>query len=130
MIGRIVRMTVAAALATAIVGVTPALANDADVIREGNCSGASDWKLKLSPENGRIEVEYEVDQNVNGDKWRVVLRHNGVKVADVVRTPKPPSGSFEVLRLVDNAAGEDRFRARATNQETGKVCGGRVIFPS
>ena len=37
-------------------------AKDGDVIREGNCTGRSDWKLKLSPENGRIEVEFEVDQ--------------------------------------------------------------------
>ena len=39
----------------------PALANDADVITRGPCSGNSDWKLKASPENGRIEVEGEVD---------------------------------------------------------------------
>ena len=37
----------------------PALAKDGDVIRIGACRGRSDWKLKLSEENGRIEVEYE-----------------------------------------------------------------------
>ena len=31
-------------------------------------------KLKLSAENGRIEVEFEVDQNRNGVPWTVVLR--------------------------------------------------------
>src|SRR5215210_1166612 len=36
-----------------------------DIVRRGDCTGASDWKLKLSPENGRIEVEFEVDQNRN-----------------------------------------------------------------
>jgi hypothetical protein len=41
-------------------------AKDGDVIREGNCSARSTWKLKASPENGRIEVEFEVGQNVVG----------------------------------------------------------------
>ena len=36
-------------------------AKDGDVIRTGSCSGRSDWKLKLSPEDGRIEVEFEID---------------------------------------------------------------------
>ena len=55
----------------------PILAKDGDVIRRGACSGRSDWKLKLSEENGRIEVEYEVDQNRVGDVWRVRIRHDG-----------------------------------------------------
>ena len=29
-------------------------AKDGDVIRRGDCTMRSDWKLKLSPENGRI----------------------------------------------------------------------------
>lgn len=100
------------------------------IIETGPCSGSSDWKLKVKPEDRRLEVEFEVDQNVNGDKWRVVLRRNGVKFADVVRTTKPPSGSFEVRRLVANKRGEDRFRARATNKRTGEVCTGKAIFPA
>jgi hypothetical protein len=100
------------------------------IVKTGPCSAASDWKLKVKPEDGRLEVEYEVDQNVNGHKWRVVLRHNGIKFADVVRKTKPPSGSFEVRRLVTNKRGEDRFRARATNMRTGEVCKGRAVFPA
>ncbi len=38
---------------------------------------ATDWKLKLSPENGRIEVEFEIDQNINGQIWNVRLKRNG-----------------------------------------------------
>ena len=56
---------------------TTALAGGNDVIREGSCAGQSDWKLKLSPEDGGIEVEFEVDQNVSGDRWRVKIRHDG-----------------------------------------------------
>ncbi|HET9215205.1 MAG TPA: hypothetical protein VFN93_10675, partial [Gaiellaceae bacterium] len=54
----------------------PAAAKDDDreVIRRGGCSGASDWKLKAKNDDGRIEVEFEVDQNRSGHRWRVVLR--------------------------------------------------------
>ena len=52
----------AVALALATFGAGAAAAKDGDVIREGACSGGTDWKLKLSPENGRIETEFEVDQ--------------------------------------------------------------------
>ena len=51
-------------------GATQALARDGDVIRRGACSGRRTVP-KLSNENGRIEVEYEVDQNRSGD---VVVR--------------------------------------------------------
>jgi hypothetical protein len=92
------------------------------VITSGNCSGATDWKLKLSPENGRIEVEFEVDQNRNGRQWRVVLAQNGTTVWRGVRYTRAPSGSFEVRRVLANRAGSDRITARATNVRTGEVC--------
>jgi hypothetical protein len=74
---------------------TPVLAKDGDVVRRGACSGRGDWKLKLSEENGRIEVEYEVDQDRVGDAWRVRLRHDGELVFAGRRTTRAPSGSFE-----------------------------------
>jgi hypothetical protein len=103
---------------------TAVFANDADVIREGNCSGASDWKLKLSPENGRIEVEFEVDQNRNGVTWNVRLKRNGNLFFAGQRTTQAPSGSFEVRRVTNNGAGSDFFVARAVNPATGEVCRG------
>jgi hypothetical protein len=62
-----------------------ALANDRDVERRGSCSGRSDWKLKLSPEDGRLEVEFEVDQNRVGHRWRVKIRQNGERIFRGVR---------------------------------------------
>ncbi|MBA3431735.1 MAG: hypothetical protein H0U16_09685 [Actinobacteria bacterium] len=105
-----------------------AAANDADKINEGNCSGRSDWKYKASPENGKIEVEYEVDQNRNGDTWKVRLRHEGDLFFSGSRVTRAPSGSFEVRRVVGNRAGTDNFTARAVNQRTGEVCRGAVAF--
>jgi hypothetical protein len=128
-------MRVRAMIATVVLGAlliggsaVPTLAKDGDVIRRGACSGASDWKLKLSEENGRIEVEYEVDQNRVGDSWRVRIRHDDVLVFTRTRTTRAPSGSFEVRILQRDRAGDDVFRGRAVNHRTGEVCGGRAVW--
>ena len=97
------------------------LAKDGDVRRAGTCSGASSVKLKLSPENGRIETELEVDQNRNGVRWTVVLRRNGTRVARTTAVTRAPSGSFEVRRLLANGAGADTITGRATSP-SGEVC--------
>jgi hypothetical protein len=104
------------------------LAKAGDAIRRGSCSGASDWKLKLSEENGRIEVEFEVDQNRSGVVWRVRIRHDGDLVFAGRRATKPPSGSFTVRILRRNRAGDDFFRARAVNTRNGEVCRGRAAW--
>jgi hypothetical protein len=123
-------MVATTVLGTLLIGgaAMPALARDGDVIRRGACSGPSDWKLKLSEEDGRIEVEYEVDQNRVGDVWRVRIRHDGDLVFAGRRTTRAPSGSFEVRILQRNRAGDDIFRGRAVNVRTGETCGGRAVW--
>lgn len=106
----------------------PALANDADVIRRGGCSGSSDWKLKASPENGRIEVEGEVDSNRTGQTWKWRMLHNGTVSARGTATTTGPSGSFDVRRVMVNLAGADQIGWRATNPATGEVCRGSLSF--
>jgi hypothetical protein len=103
---------------------TTALAGDDDVRRSGSCSGGSSWKLKLSPEGSGIEVEYEVDQNVNGHAWRVTLKHDGEMFFRGRRTTKAPSGSFEVRRITNDGSGTDRITAFARNLSTDEVCRG------
>jgi hypothetical protein len=103
-------------------------AKDGDVIRRGDCSARSDWKLKLSPENGRIEVEFEVDQNRNGQRWNIRLKRNGTAFWRGNRTTQPPSGSFDVRRLTRNGAGVETIVARAKNARTGEVCRGVARF--
>jgi hypothetical protein len=127
---RVRAMVAALALGALLVGgsALPSLAKAGDVIRSGACSGVSDWKLKLGPDNGRIEVEYEVDQNRAGDVWRVRIRHNGDLVFAGLRTTQAPSGSFTVRILQRNRVGDDVFRGRAVNLRTGEVCGGRAVW--
>ncbi len=117
-----------AAFASAAIA-TPAYAGDGDVIKEGSCSGASDWKLKASEENGAIEVEFEVDTNINGQKWQVRLSDNGTRIFQGTRTTVAPSGSFEVRVVTPNQAGPDKILGQAKNNATGETCVGRVTFP-
>ena len=123
-------MVAAVVLGAMLIGGTalPVLAKDGDVIRRGACSGRSDWKLKLSEDNGRIEVEYEVDQNRSGDVRRVRIRHDRDQVFAGTRRTKAPSGSFTVRLLQRNRVGDDLFRGRAVNLRTGEICGGKAVW--
>ena len=114
------------AAALPLVGAGAAHASDDDVIRRGSCTGRTDWKIKAGPDDGRMEVEAEIDSNRVGQTWNWVLRHNGNVVARGQSTTKAPSGSFEVERRTRNAAGTDFFRFRAVNPRSGEVCVARV----
>lgn len=107
---------------------TPALAKDGDVIRRGSCSGPANWKVKASPQNGRIEVEGEVDANRNGQVWRWRLLHNKSLSSRGTSTTHAPSGSFSVRRLTVDLQGTDTFKFVATRPSTGEVCRGSVQF--
>ena len=85
-----------------------ALAKGGDRPGRGVCTQSSTAKLKLSGEDGRIEVEFEVDQNRNGVPWKVTLRRNGSLVASATATTRAPSGSFSVRRVTPERRGADR----------------------
>ena len=124
---RTILLTVVSVTALALLALgSPALAKDGDVLVRGTCTAKSTAKLKLSPENGRIEVEFEVDQNRNGVPWTVVLTRNGTRVARLVRVTKAPSGSFSARRVLANAAGADVVKATATRR--GETCSARATF--
>src|SRR5205823_5902491 len=127
--GSIVRLGLAGLMATGIMaGSTPAFARGGGggMQASGACSAASQWKLSAKPDNGQIEAQFEVDQNVVGDTWKVVLKDNGVIFFKGQRVTKAPSGSFEVKRFTANQAGSDTITARAKNLSTGETCSGSV----
>ncbi len=117
----------ALAAALALIAAPAGSAKDGDVLVAGSCTRASSAKLKLSEENGRIEVEFEVDQNRNGVRWSVRIRQNGAQIRRFSRVTRPPSGSFEARVLAANRAGADTFRASATSP-SGEVCTARASF--
>ena len=120
---RSVLLTIVSVTALALLALgSPAFGKDGDVLVRGTCTGKSASKLKLSAENGRIEV----DQNRNAIKWNVVLTRSSVRVAQLARVTQSPSGSFEARRLVANPAGADIIRATA--HRAGETCSARATF--
>jgi hypothetical protein len=87
----------------------------------GTCTDGSTAKLKAKHDDGRIEVEFEVDQNRNGVTWAVRVRRDGVLVIRRNATTHAPSGSFSIEKKIANPAGRDRITARATSP-SGEVC--------
>ena len=104
---RIISLAATLAISGAALTAAPtASAKGGDPVRvRGTCTQHSSAKLKLSPEDGRIEVEFEIDQNRNGVPWKVTLRQNGALVASTTQTTHAPSGSFTLRRLVPGAHG-------------------------
>jgi hypothetical protein len=87
----------------------------------GSCTGSSTSKLKVKPDDGKLETEFEVDQNRNGVRWSVRIRRNGKLVVKTSAVTKAPSGSFSVERRIADPAGADRITARAVSP-SGEVC--------
>src|SRR3954447_26612700 len=42
---------------------------DGRVVKTGSCTDGSRWKLKVKNDDGRLEVEGEVDSNTSGQTW-------------------------------------------------------------
>jgi len=124
-------MTIALAAITSlllVLAMAPTASARADTVRvatQGHCSGQASWKLHVAPENGRLQVEFEVHQATAGDRWAVRIRENGAALWSGSRTVQG-DGSFDVKHLARNTTGSDRFAARPTNASTGEVCAGKA----
>ena len=92
------------------------------IIKTGTCSSGAHWKLKAKSDDGRIETEFEVDQNRVGKRWRVTIARNGSAVFRGIRTTTAPSGSFEVRRLLAGPAAGTRIVATAKSLQSGQTC--------
>jgi hypothetical protein len=126
-LGAVAALAALAVAAVALVAAPAATAKRGDVRVAGTCTKSSTSKIKLSDEDGRIEVEFEVDQNRNGVRWNVRLTQNGRQIARMTRVTRRPSGSFEARVVAPNRAGADRFVARGTSP-SGEVCTARAAF--
>jgi hypothetical protein len=94
----------------------------ADVRVAGTCTRSSTAKLKLSPENGRVEVEFEVDENRNGKRWGVTMKRNGTRVVSRAAVTRAPSGSFEARAVIAAGSPRTTVTAVARRAATGEVC--------
>lgn len=123
--GAVLALTTALAIPTLVLAAGPAQARGGDAVEaRGTCGAGVTWKLKAKHDDGRIEVEYEVDSNRVGQLWTVGLTDNNVRIFSGQRRTVAPSGSFEVRVVTADRAGIDVIRARATFG--GRVCSGAV----
>jgi len=123
--GAVLALTTALAMAPIVVAVAPAQASGGGGVEaRGTCGAGVTWKLKAKHDNGRVEVEYELDSNRVGQVWAVSLTDNTVSIFSGHRTTLAPSGSFSVRVLTTDRAGADVIRSRATLGS--QVCTGAV----
>jgi hypothetical protein len=108
-------------LALALTASTAFAKDGGALIKTGSCSAASDWKLKAKSDDGRLETEFEVDQDRVGKRWSVTVTRNGVTVFRGTRTTAGPSGSFTLRRLLAGPA-SGRIVASAKALEGGETC--------
>jgi flagellar hook assembly protein FlgD len=101
-------------------------ASDDDKRRVGQCTGASTSKIKVKPDDGRLEVEFEVDQNKNNRKWRVKIKDNSNVVVRGTARTKAPSGSFSFERRIANLPGTHKIKGVARNKRSGERCTAKV----
>jgi len=117
------------ALAMPLAAMAPATASHgkAGAVRShGGCGGPAVWKMKAAPDNGKIQLEAEVDSNHVGQVWDWTIKHNGNTSAKGSSTTHGASGSFTVQRRMSNRAGTDHFVFRAERRATGAVCRGTI----
>ena len=124
-IGRLIATTgiASAILLGSLAAPAATLARGSSGVRAtGTCTGHSTTHIKAKHDSGRIQVEFEVDQNRIGKLWTVRLYDNGLRVFTGLRRTTAPSGSFTVTRWITNRAGTDTIVGRAVNATTGEVC--------
>jgi hypothetical protein len=100
--------------------------DDRDVRVAGTCTERSTAKIKLSPGDGGVEVEFEVDENRVGKTWNVVVNRNGTRVLSRKATTNARSGSFEVRTVVSRGTARTNVTAVARRAATGEVCRARA----
>jgi hypothetical protein len=108
----------------------PAFARDGggdDVRVRGSCGKGARSKLRLRSKDGAIRVEFEVDRNRAGERWRVTLVHERRVVWRGRARTRSGSGSFRIRRSVPDFGGADRVTARASGPR-GVTCHASAVL--
>jgi hypothetical protein len=124
---KIVRLGLASLMVVGLIGAAGAAyaGDDQEVIRRGDCSQISDWKVRIRTDGpDRLDLNFEAGE-VAGQTWRVQMTYNGGVVFNGVVT-SGANGEFDVDVEVDNQAGQDTLQGKARNTQTGETCRGSV----
>ncbi|MDP9820341.1 hypothetical protein [Nocardioides massiliensis] len=95
----------AALVATPLTLLTATPASAAD--REFRYAGA-DVEFDVEKDDGRFEIDVDVDDAKPGSRWRVVLLHDGKRFHNRVHRADS-DGEFDIDRKRSNTKGKDRF---------------------
>jgi len=122
-------LAIVATLAMSIMATTlpGATAATAPVVKTGNCSATSSWRLTLKKDLGRIEADLEVQTATAGQKWVSRFSDNGSVFGRATKTTIA-DGSFSATRFATNQVGSDLIKVRSVNQTTGEVCRASAKF--
>lgn len=88
----------------------PAHADGPEKEREFRLAGA-DVDFSVEKDDGRFEVEVDIDDARPGSRWRVVLRHDGKVFHNRVHRANG-DGDIEIDRRRPNTPGADVFKVR------------------
>lgn len=118
-----------AAVSTLAVLSVPALALAAApahaVDKSQRCDGAR-MELSVEKDDGRFEVEADVDDATPGSRWRIVMRHDGQRFFKDVRRADG-EGDISVDRNRRDTAGRDVFTFRVNRVGTDGGCTLRIV---
>jgi len=108
----------AALLATplSLVAASPAAAAD----REFRCAGA-DVDFDVEKDDGRFEVDVDIDDAKPGSKWRIVLRHDGNRFHKKVHRADN-DGEIDIDKNRPNTNGKDVFKLKVKRIGGPKAC--------
>jgi len=119
------KLALAVCVALALAAAAPALASarddDDDARVKGTCGKGVTSQLRLRAEDGAISVEFELDSNRGGQRWRLVLVHERRVVWRGRERTRSGSGSFRIRRSVPDFAGVDQVSVRASAR-SGNTC--------
>lgn len=99
-----------------------------EIRKPGSCGAGATSKIKVKPDDGRIEVEFEVDRNRSGERWKVTISRDGKVTNRGTGVTGGRSGSFSFERHISNLPGADRISARAVGPG-GRTCTATATLP-
>lgn len=107
------------------ISATPAAAVD----RSGRCDGAR-FSLDVERDDGRFEVEAEIDDAPRGSRWRIVVKQDGKRFIKTTRVARNDDddrdGDISIDRNRPNTPGRDVFRITVNKVGTPGSCS-RVV---
>lgn len=102
---------------TAVLVATPA---SADTEKHVACAGGH-LELGVDREAGGWEIDSQLDDVAPGQRWRIVLKHDGNRYFAGVRTTDR-EGDLDVDRFRSDSSGRDTFAMTAVRVSDGTTC--------